>query len=71
MSGGWNRTAHDEGLPAYAVLTNRQLLALIRAAPANTAALLRVEGLGNARAQRVRADRLLARKPRVASSLEP
>lgn len=47
-----NRTAQDEGLPAYAVLTNKQLLAVTRDAPSTRAAPQRVEGLGTRRAER-------------------
>ena len=41
--------AEKENVPAYAVLTNEQLAELARLRPANSADLLRVSGLGEAR----------------------
>ena len=47
-----NRTAREEGIPAYAVLTNKQLLALVRERPSTRRGLQRVEGLGKKKSQR-------------------
>lgn len=44
--------AHDEGVPAYVVLTNRQLVAIVRARPASRAALARVAGVGERKVER-------------------
>ena len=44
--------AREEGLPAYAVLTNAQLVALARRRPRTPSALLEIAGLGRKTAQR-------------------
>jgi superfamily II DNA helicase RecQ len=41
------RTAHDEGAPAYVVLTNRQLVEIVRQRPHSKAALGAIHGLGD------------------------
>jgi superfamily II DNA helicase RecQ len=52
--------ARELGVPAYRVLTNRQLTALARARPADLAALERIEGIGPATC-RQHGERILAR----------
>ncbi|MCO5164972.1 MAG: HRDC domain-containing protein [Planctomycetes bacterium] len=47
-----NRMAQDEAVPAYAVLTNKQLLQLAREAPTTRAGVERVQGLGRKKADR-------------------
>ncbi len=44
--------SRDEGIPAYSVFTNRQLLALAEQAPRTRAGLQRVRGLGKKKAER-------------------
>ncbi|MBX3464318.1 MAG: HRDC domain-containing protein [Planctomycetes bacterium] len=44
---GWrSRTAHAEGAPPYVILTNRQLVELVRARPDSKAGVGRIPGLG-------------------------
>lgn len=56
--------AREQGLPPYALLTNRQVLAILAAAPKDTAALARVPGISEGWA-RLHGDELLE-KLRVA-----
>lgn len=50
---GWrSKTAHDEGMPPYAILTNRQLVELIRQRPDSKAGIARVHGLGDKKVAR-------------------
>lgn len=44
------KRADAEAVPVYAVLTNEQLAAIARARPASPAELLKIEGLGDAKA---------------------
>lgn len=46
------RTAHDEGAPAYVVLTNRQLVEIVRQRPHSKAALGSIHGLGDKKVAR-------------------
>ena len=46
------RLARDEGVPAYAILTNAELVAVARARPASPKALVGIPGLGRRRAER-------------------
>lgn len=41
------RTAHEEGAPAYVVLTNRQLVEIVRQRPHSKAGLGAIHGLGD------------------------
>lgn len=44
----WRRQkAHDEGVPPYVVLTNRQLVEVVRQRPCDKTALGRIHGLGD------------------------
>jgi ATP-dependent DNA helicase RecQ len=52
--------ARDEAVPAYAVLTNKQLVAIAREEPATKAGLLRTQGLGKKKAERYAAGILAA-----------
>lgn len=45
-------TARKEGAPPYVVLTNRQLLAIVRAKPASANALSQINGVGPAKVER-------------------
>ena len=54
-----NRTSQDEGVPAYAVLTNEQLLQVCQDLPTTRAGLQRISGLGKKKLARY-ADDLLA-----------
>ena len=64
------RLAQDEGLPAYAVLTNAQLEAVARRRPASRSALLEVSGLGRKKAERYGKD-LLAIVGRASAEAAP
>jgi ATP-dependent DNA helicase RecQ len=58
---GWRRErAEREGLPAYNLLTDRQLAALVRSRPADLERLAEVEGVGTGKARLFGAE-LLAR----------
>jgi superfamily II DNA helicase RecQ len=46
------RTAHDEGAPAYVVLTNRQLVEIVRQRPRSKAGLGAIHGLGDKKIDR-------------------
>lgn len=46
------RLAQDEGVPIYAVFTNAQLAAIVQARCRDTADLLAIEGIGQARVER-------------------
>ena len=46
------RRAHEEAVPAYAVLSNAQLVAIASGRPDSRSALMRVEGLGRRKAER-------------------
>ncbi|MGE3852417.1 MAG: HRDC domain-containing protein [Planctomycetota bacterium] len=59
-TGRWrNRTARAEAVPAYAILTNQQLVDLVRRAPSTKAGVQQIEGIGKKRAERW-ADAILA-----------
>lgn len=45
-------TAHRDGVPPYVILTNRNLADLVRERPTSLAALRRVRGIGQAKAER-------------------
>ena len=62
--------AHDEGVPAYAVLTNAQLAAIVRARPQGRGGLLKVPGLGQKKANRY-ADAILAILGRQPQAVPP
>jgi len=47
-----SRTAHDEGVPPYVVLTNRQLVAVVQKRPDSATALGHVEGIGAGKVKR-------------------
>ncbi len=47
-----SRTAHDEGAPPYVILTNRQLMALVRERPDSKAGIARIDGLGDKKVAR-------------------
>lgn len=42
-----SQKAHDEGAPPYVILTNRQLVELVRQRPETKAGLLRIDDLGD------------------------
>jgi superfamily II DNA helicase RecQ len=44
--------AHDEGVPAYVVLTNRQLRAVVATRPGSLAALRTIDGIGEKKVAR-------------------
>jgi len=44
--------AHDEAIPAFAVMTNTQLFELVRRKPRSALAVAKVQGLGDARAKK-------------------
>jgi hypothetical protein len=44
--------ARDEGVPPYVILTNRQLLDILRVGPTSGGALARIDGLGKAKVER-------------------
>lgn len=46
------RTANDEGAPPYVILTNRQLVTLVRERPDSKAGLARIDGLGERKVAR-------------------
>ena len=46
------RLARDEGVPAYAILTNAELVAVARARPSSLGELLAIPGLGRKRGER-------------------
>ncbi len=49
----WRQSkALDEGVPPYVVLTNKELVAIIKAAPDSLTALGHVEGIGKAKLER-------------------
>ena len=48
------KTAHDEGVPPYVVLTNRQLVEIIKRRPDTRAGLAQVDGLGTKKLDRYR-----------------
>ncbi|MGE0711794.1 MAG: HRDC domain-containing protein [Planctomycetota bacterium] len=62
-----NAAARDRGIPPYAVLTNRQLLALAEAAPTTRAGLQRVRGLGKQRVARFGAELLALLAPEASA----
>jgi superfamily II DNA helicase RecQ len=48
----WRRTrARAEGLPAYSLLTDRQIAAIVRARPGSVEALAEIEGVGPGKAR--------------------
>lgn len=47
-----SRTAHEEGAPPYVILTNRQLLELVRQRPNSKTGIARVHGLGDKKVAR-------------------
>jgi len=47
-----SRTAHDEGAPPYVILTNRQLVELVRQRPDSKAGIGRIDGLGDKKVAR-------------------
>jgi superfamily II DNA helicase RecQ len=47
-----SQKAHDEGAPPYVILTNRQLVELVRQRPETKAGLLRIDGLGDKKVAR-------------------
>jgi ATP-dependent DNA helicase RecQ len=46
------RLAREEGVPAYAILTNAELVAIARERPASPRALVAIPGIGRRRAER-------------------
>lgn len=45
---GWRtKKAHAEGVPGYVILTNRQLVEIVRQRPASRSALVRIHGFGD------------------------
>lgn len=46
------KQAHDEGLPPYLILTNRQLVALVRKRPESPTALGHIDGIGPGKVER-------------------
>lgn len=44
--------SREEGIPAFVILTNRELIAIIRARPASANALLAIDGIGPAKVKR-------------------
>lgn len=65
-------TAQDEGVPPYVILTNRQLVEVVRQRPDSRAALGRIDGLGEKKLARY-GDALLAQlrpAPDPADSVE-
>ncbi len=59
------RTAHDEGSPAYVVLTNRQLVEIVRQRPRSRAGLGEIHGLGDKKIARYGAQLLSVLWPEV------
>jgi superfamily II DNA helicase RecQ len=47
-----SKQAHEEGLPNYLILTNRQLVELVRRRPDSATALGHISGLGAGKVQR-------------------
>ena len=47
-----SRTAHAEGAPPYVILTNRQLVELVRQRPDSKAGIARIDGLGDKKVAR-------------------
>jgi len=47
-----SHTAHQEGIPPYLILTNRQLVAIVRRLPESPTALGHVEGVGPGKVER-------------------
>jgi len=49
----WRKqTAHRDGLPAYVVLTNRNIHALVKELPQNPTDMARIKGIGKAKVER-------------------
>jgi len=46
------RLARDQGIPAYAVLTNAELATIAHARPQSRAALIQIDGFGANKAER-------------------
>ncbi len=46
------KTAHDEGVPPYVILTNRQLVEVVKQRPDSRTALGRIDGLGDKKLDR-------------------
>ncbi|MFQ5515909.1 MAG: HRDC domain-containing protein [Myxococcota bacterium] len=47
-----SQTAREEGVPPYVVLTNRELIAIVRKRPDSLAALAAIEGIGRQKIKR-------------------
>lgn len=47
-----SRCAHDEGLPPYLILTNRQIVAIVRKRPESLTALGHIDGIGPGKIER-------------------
>ena len=56
----WRSTrARRDGVPPYVILTNRELIAVVRARPATPTALQAIEGIGPGKVKRYAADILM------------
>jgi hypothetical protein len=66
--------AHADGVPPYLILTNRQLVALVRKRPDSPTALGHIDGIGPGKVERYGAailQRLLGSSPPAAARVDP